>query len=66
MTCFTTRSDLRNWVDTATADWLVRSDADVEAITDAIRDTAGCPLYGLADWSEFLESLDLVGLLDAA
>jgi hypothetical protein len=51
----TTKRDLRNWVDAATHDWDGRTDADVDAITDAIQ-AMNHPQWG-ADWTEFLESL---------
>ncbi len=57
----TTRRDLRNWVDSATSNWDSRTDADIEAVTNAIQ-AMNHPQWG-TDWSEFLDSLpDLVAL----
>jgi hypothetical protein len=57
----TTRRDLRNWVDSATTNWDVRSDADVDAMTDWIqRDDH--PAWG-SDWTAYLEELDLVRII---
>lgn len=49
----TTVNDLRNWVDSVTSNWDVRTDADVDAIADAIRNMDDAPRYG-TDWREFL------------
>lgn len=51
----TTKRDLRNWVDGATANWDVRTDADLDAITDAIQGLDH-PQWG-TDWTEFLATL---------
>jgi hypothetical protein len=56
-----TRDDLRNWIDSRTDGWDVRSDADVEAMTEAVR-AMDHPRWG-GDWSDFLEDLDLLALL---
>jgi hypothetical protein len=56
-----TRDDLRNWIASRTDGWDVRSDADVEAMTEAVR-AMDHPRWG-GDWSDFLEDLDLLALL---
>ena len=61
-TTMTTRRDLRNWVDNATSDWLVRADTDVDNITDAIQ-VLDHPAWG-TDWTAWLDRLpDLTDLL---
>lgn len=57
----TTARDLRNWVDSATSGWPDRGEEDVDAITEAIRADEH-PAWG-TDWSEYLESLDLMDML---
>lgn len=63
MITITTRNDLRNWVDQATANWDCRTGDDVDAITNAIQGSDH-PRWG-SDWREFLDSLpdDLSELL---
>lgn len=51
----TTKRDLRNWVDDVTSGWGERTDADVDAITDAIQ-ADDHPAWGV-DWSDYLDSL---------
>jgi hypothetical protein len=51
-----TAGDLRNWVDSATDNWIDRTDADIDAIVDGIRNRDDCPAWG-RDWSEYLNGL---------
>jgi hypothetical protein len=60
----TTKRDLRNWVDDATSGWWERTDADVDAITNAIQ-ADNHPAWG-TDWSAYLDALpELTELLPA-
>jgi hypothetical protein len=59
----TTRDDLANWIDGMTDGWDGRTDADVEAMTEAVR-AMDHPRWG-GDWLEFLEGLDMLALLPA-
>jgi hypothetical protein len=56
MKIIVTKTDLRNWVDSATANWHERTDEDVDTITDALQ-SLDHPRWG-SDWSDFLESCD--------
>ena len=57
----TSKTDLRNWVDTATSDWMERTEKDVADITGAIQGMDH-PRWG-SDWTEFLDSLPELGML---
>lgn len=62
MARFTTITDIRKWVDSATANWDDRTDEQVDTLVGIIRDNI---TYG-RDASEYLESLpdNLADLLD--
>jgi hypothetical protein len=56
MKVFTTRNDLRNWVESAMGS--DGSDVLVEAVTGYIQRQTDRPNWG-EDWSEYLEGVDL-------
>jgi hypothetical protein len=62
MTIFTTITDIRNWVDTATSNWADRTDDQVNRIVGVIRDNTD---YGRGA-DDYLETLpdNLADLLD--
>ena len=62
MTTFTTKRDLRNWVDIATSGWGERGDTDVDTITDRIQADPKRPNWGTDDWTDYLTTLDLTAL----
>jgi hypothetical protein len=66
MTVITTKRDLRNYLDDATTNYMGRTDADLDAMTDAVQ-AMGHPAWG-TDWTEFFSRLpaDLTELLDDA
>jgi hypothetical protein len=62
MTTFTTKNDLRNWVDTMTSDWLNRPEGMVEKIATKIQNDSDRPNWGWEDWTEYLDGVDLTAL----
>jgi hypothetical protein len=63
MKIITTKTELRNWVDSATTNWDGRSDEMLSDLVDALQ-ASDHPAWG-TDWSEWLDALpDLTELLD--
>jgi hypothetical protein len=60
-TRFTTVNDLRNWVGASMGP--DATDDQVVAVTKWIQNDTNRPDWGLADWSEYLDGLDLCHIL---